>query len=380
MSDAISAMTPSAIGLSVSSVKTQNGNQRQSAVAKAGTRRRVRSTLSLTDLTNLIAPAYKVNIKSYGFNMYGKAAGGASAGDLRQIYNAAGSQYWFEAYGLPAIDINANPTTCNMQQLMYKAVDIRNVDNATLPVPLVINPLQGGSDQTRLESQFQYIDGSQKHTFVNSGNTTVYGEFWELIPRHPMIAYNTDGTAKTIGDDVIADYATNQPVANVATPVYTTASYNAVSDNMVRINSKLNRINSKYKVSKPVKICIQPGGTFVYTMSFGSFKCTNTEWNVLVGNNANDDYNRAQWIPGFTKILVARFWGELSHTVAVDRVYSAVNCGPLSLMHTMSEYHHCRAMPFQPTKNVILDYRMDKSTAATYHVDELEQDNENFDN
>jgi len=378
MRDAISLESAPTIYTTVSGISEQNGNERQSATSLS-LKKQPRHNMSLMDLTSLLAPPFKCAITSYGYNMYGKTAGsyppGTGAGDLRNIYSPAGQQYWFEAVGLPASDRSFTPTIMDVDSLITKSKDIRNIADIT---PVSGQPLMQSTGESK-ELQFQYMSGYQRHEFVNAGNTTVHAEFWELHPRHPMTGYASNGTYTGVGADVLADMATNQPLANTLRPVYTTTSYDAVTDLSVRINKYLDTVNAKYKVSKPVRVTIQPGGTFVYTMKFEPFKFTNTEWNALIGTGTADT-SHANLMPGFTKLLCARFWGELSHNAGSEsHLYSAVNCGPVNLMHIQKEYHHCRACPYQPTKNVIIDYRLDTSAAATEHMDELNQDNEAFD-
>jgi len=378
MKDAISLSTyaPS-VSMTISGVSQQNGNERQQAQSVL-TKGQLRPYLSIADLTSLLCPPFKVKTSSYGYNGYlYDSTKTAAAGDLRNIYQPAGGQYWFEAYALPAVGLDNCPTILDVQTLISKAKDIRNIANIADPPN---NPLLALDK----DLQFQYLGGYQRHQFVNSGNTTVFMEIWELHPRHPMIAYNTaSGPVKpnTIGTDVLADMVTNQPLGNTLAPLYTTTSYDSVNDMSVRITNNMDRINMKYKVSKPVRVTIQPGGTFVYTIKLEAFKMTNSEWATLIGPpGSNPNLNGAQWMPGFTKAICARIWGEMSHSEASEaHLYSAVNSGPVNLMHTQTDYHHCRAMPFQPTKNVIIDYRLDQSNTAVEHMDELEQENEAFD-
>lgn len=380
MRDAIALESAPTIYTRVSGISDQNGNERQSATSYP-LKDQPYPNLTLRDLTSLVCPPFKVAITSYGFNgtLYSSADATTKPGNLRNIYTQAGRQYWFEAYGLPAYDISTNPTTMDVNQLMMKARDVRNIANIVNPAADPLNP----STTDAVDQQFQYMAGFQRHEFVNSGNTTVHCEFWELHPRHPMVAYALSGgaiRAATIGADVLADMVDNQPLANTINPTYTAASYDSTNDMSVRITKNLDRINSKYKVSKPVRVTIQPGGTFVYTMKFTPFKCTNTEWQHILYPPVNSALSAVHWMPGFTKILVGRMWGELSHNEGDgNHLYSAVNCGPINLMHIMKEYHHCRACPYQPTKNTIIDYRLDTSAAAVEHMDELNQDNEAFD-
>lgn len=385
MRDAIALESaPSALSY-LSGISDQNGNERQSA-SSILSKPRYPYYLTLKDLTSLLCPPFKVKISTYGVNQYA-GNNNTPAGNLRTIYSPAGQQYWFESIGLPAKkEAGTNATILDVDTLIKKAPDVRNVAQSTPAHPidgpggteLIDNPgLEGRFDQ-----QFQYLSGFQRHQFVNSGNTTVHCEFWELHPRHPMNLWNTTTSAYySIGADVLADYITNQPLGNALAPTYTTTSYDAVTDLTVRITNSLDRVNAKYKHTKPIRVTIQPGGTFVYTMKFEPFKCTNTEWNYLLapgGPGVNPTIIQA--LPGFTKILVGRFWGELSHSAAAAGLHGSVNAGPLSLDHIQTEYHHCRAMPYQPTKNTIIDYRLDTSADAVYHMDELEQSNEAFEN
>lgn len=379
MRDAIALTSAPSIYTSVSGVSEQNGNERQYASSKP-LKTQMNPYLTLKDLTSLVCPPFKVKVSCYGNNCYSyvSSPNPAAAGTLRNLYSPAGSQYWFESVGLPAYTQGINPTIMEVTDLMAKAKDIRNTANIIDPT---VNP---PVMPEQLDFQFQYLNGYQRHTFVNSGNTTVHMEVWELHPRHPMLGIKPSGQFigyNTVGADVLRDYTANQPLANNLKPQYTTASYDSVTDLSVRITPFLDTVNVKYKVSKPVNITIQPGGTFVYTMAFEPFKCTNSEWQTLIDpNTAGGLTSFPHYIPGFTKLLVARAWGELSHSAASEHLYGAVNAGPLSLMHTMVEYHHCRACPYQPTKNTIIDYRLDTSTSATYHEDELEQKNEDFEN
>lgn len=387
LTDAIKLQYPAASLASISRVSEQNGNERQSA-SSILTKPRYPYYLTLRDLTSLIAPPFKAKITSYGYNtaLYTGPSAAAPEGNLRTLYSPSGKQYWFESIGLPAIDPTANPTILSVDQLIKKAPDVRNVANVT-PNTTGLGPLIVPNDSA-LDQQFQYLSGYQRHQFVNSGNTTVHCEFWEAHPRRPMPGYLYLGagphTALTIGQDVLADFRANVPLQNTQAPVNTPSSTDELTDLSVRINSDSATTHYKYKITKPMRVTIQPGGTFVYTLRFEPFKFTNTEWNVLLAPNYVDvmanPFNQSHFIPGFTKILVGRMWGELSHSEQVDHLHPHVGAGPISLNHIMTEYHHCRALPYQPTRNVVTDYRLDTNNDIVFHEDELEQDTEAFAN
>ena len=327
-----------------------------------------RNGFNFGDIMNIIAPVYKVILKTHGHNQFNhpfptlitskdNAVTALNrtefAGTLRTIKSTSGQQSWTEFIGLPAYDPNLNATICSVDDLMAKV----NADTSHISTNLTMASLRSGS----VERQLQYNGGSQTHTFSNMANSIVNIELWELHPRHPMPGYDIlTSLPNTIGAQIITDMGLKYSNANVTFPRRDNTVINDVNDINITITPNLPTLNAKFKISKPLKVKLAPGDVFTYKLVFPSFKITNSDWNYLAGDMTDgSDKQRNHLIPGFTKILCMRTYGEIgTNDQTLGTNYTSVGATPTQITHQQVEYHNVRSIPWvEPSSTNICDYQ-----------------------
>lgn len=341
---------------STTSVRTSKKGEQVTIYGKSNVTHK-RNGFTFGDVMNIIAPIYKVILKTHGHNQFGRAVPtlitskddavtvlnrSEFAGTLRTIKSVSGKQSWTEFLGLPSFDPNRNATICSVEDLMAKV----NADTSHLSTNTTLTLLSDGA----LERQLQYNGGSQTHTFSNMVSSVVYIELWELHPRHPMAGFDNVGTYNSIGAQVLTDITTGTNVGltagggNATFPRRDSTRYDDVNDINVTITPDLATINAKFKISKPIKVKLAPGDVFTYKMVFPSFKLTNSDWNYLQGGVTSI---KNQLIPGFSKILCMRTYGEIgTNDPTLGTNFTSVGPLPTQITHQQIEYHNVRSIPW----------------------------------
>lgn len=373
--------------------------------------------LSLKAITDLICPIFSYKRVGYGNQWNTRTFNSqisANRAGLNKSYNwNPGRQYWAEYMVMPVYNAGQNQATPaqtrfdqdnftgNIQNLMTKAKDIYNEQStfsAGRPVGASdylhpgVNVLSSSMTLQAIKSMyglsFDYHGGYQEHTWVNATSCDVTIFVTECQPRQVMSCIKSLGPTEwfgttieryaplTIGDDVLEDYKANLPIGNNNNPIYNQSNNNNTStdqhtDPHVRINSLSNRTHYKWKCSKEIRIKLQPGERYSHKVAIDPFNFTETAWNKLINTSKDhtgstgDASAPVDWttapmmIPAISKMLVVRAMSELGWGLDGGGTLNAVGMVGGALLHTCTEYHKCRMLPFNFKTSTFLDYLLD---------------------
>lgn len=309
----------------------------------------------------------------------------------------AGTQAWFESVFLPAtwrptaspdLETTYVKNQCSMEGIIEMAWNIltgARENNAALA-----HSTENTNDAKKNDFAIHYNGGSQTHYFQNTCQHRVMFEAYEVIPRDSIVQYfndvtrtNTRTLSNSIADLATADYVNRLAPASGGLSASTAAgSYTSSLGGTTNANGQIicrkedpgfrlapwqDTVHRDYRVSKGTKGSIEPGGKLVYTLKTAPFKIMNSAYRRMVKTRQNDtnptndnQFNNdttVHLVPLFSKILVVRFWSEMSPgTLEVEKVstvdnpynFQTVASAPGRLIHYMVESHEARAVPSTP--------------------------------
>lgn len=329
-----------------------------------------------------------------------------------------GSQGWFESVFLPATFRNTNNTDleqthmkiqASMEGIIEAAYNVSSA--ARLNEPNLTHAPYNTNAARKQDFAIHYNGGSQTHYFHNPSQSRCSYELYELTPRDiiPNYMYELNLTNTRIVSIGVHEYATADyvnrtfPTTLGLSAATRGGTYNTSLDGGQNANGQIicskndlgfklapwqDSVHQTFRVSKGLKGTIEPGGKLVYTMKTGGFKMLNSTYRRIIKGRSSDNdptndeqFNNAacnHLIPKFSKILVVRFWSDIStKTMALDKVltvenphsFETVTNGPGRLAHYMVEKHTARAVPVtQAVAKVYKDYmKLDyNNTAADF--------------
>lgn len=337
--------------------------------------KRAARPMSIWDITNTIAPKFAIYKTGFANNWNNRLHGSAMTGveGLDKSVNIEpGKGAWREYLGLPLfnpkVGVSKDGFSFSVAALMIKSLDIINQTNAsrTEAIPTDEGDVFGYYNDNRT---FDYLGGGQRHFFKNTGNSDVIITFNECVPRERLCGLRKieGGTANqyqswSVMQDLLKSYASETPYTNTVNPTYPDADSNDINDMvddttdfLVRINPKSTQVHLRYLVSSSKTVRLSPGDEITYDMKFPAFNFMSSAFANLINEsevNSTADYE-AQWpllIPMFTKILTCKFTTEVGHsdeTGTTTTSYAKVGTLPGICLHTCTEYHECRALPYQ---------------------------------
>jgi len=370
--------------------------------ASKGPRRR-KFVYNNKQITDILASPLKLVIHGYGVNnlyyvrgqkindfVEGTATGTVvetTGGDLRTLGCLPGRQVYYEDVALKFKDPTTSNGTTNgcawtttVDNLMVRA----QYEGRTFQSHNTQTSLGFSSDESKLLNRFIYHGGCVIHKFTNTTNTTTYMEFREFTPRQifPQYTYlegsvtnaKNDGLYRTIEKDL-----TVQNVASLFLPTPTGTTFNQFDDKGFKYNSKCLLTNSRWVVGSPITVKVQPGETYTYKMVLPPFQFKTSEFMLLLNSGTtsmNGSDTTPVYVPGFTKHLMMRAWGEsnvysvsdkwndasattdtlldpmptdnLNNSEAPVQQLDRVTSAGVRLAHTRSEYHTYRGVPYNP--------------------------------
>lgn len=218
--------------------------------------------------------------------------------------------------------------------------------NIANTIPNILNDLT--------EMNFKYHGGVQIHKFTNTLNIDAYATFYEYVPKFPLTAEieRTESQSTALRfrgalklwryiyrDLQLTLNSTNAdtpylqfPIDNTPTPTYqdetqpdaiALANMDEPSDPDFGYNKRCRLTNHFFRVKKTAHVCIKPGETYTYTMSFNPFFLTDQFFRQMLINiraEANNSFNnislktlQPQYLPLFSKFLQVRFKGARVH-------------------------------------------------------------------
>lgn len=369
--------------------------------------------MSLQRITDMLCPIFSYKRIGFGNSWAHRAHNHLSgtyplkAGTVKSMIWSDGNQYWNEFIGLPLHNFGGTSEGhtdtftydgfhASISELIGKAMDIRNDSQSThitrpTGTSTILQPdtdvldTTGGTPSKDLKSWnslcFDYLGGYQEHTFVNTSENMVTIFLQEAQPREVMSGLMADLPnnssklkVRSIGRDLLVDYKSDLPLANAYKPQFTTsgsgtnnASTDELSDPCVKINKRSNLVHRKYLISKEEKVTLAPGDTYTHRMNFPAFNFTESTFNMLASTAADEQSTSVtaarttpMLIPMFTKILIVRAKSELGFGVNAGRTaFTGVGQLPGSLIHTCTEKHTCRMLPYSVPYQTFVDYNLD---------------------
>ncbi len=387
--------------------------------------------LSAKEITDLLCPMFEYKRIGYGNTWnnrrYDETVYNSVAGFNRSLQWGGGKQNWQEyivmpaynpgksGFGAPSSEFQQDNFTGNIVELIMKANDVRNdvpVNTVTIPTDQAnfllpgVNPINStvpiGNVKRLYGMVFDYHGGYQEHTWSNPTTGTVTIFVQECQPRAVMSLIRSLGTITnggqtlerfaplTIGTDVLEDYKANLPLGNSFKPQFNALSNNntatdELTDPHVRISQHSNRTHYKWKVGKEIKVVLAPGEKYSHRVAIDPFSFTESAWNKLI--NTNRDHagltagSQPEWssipmvIPAISKMLVVRCMTELGWGQTEGGVVNAVGLIPGALLHTCTEYHKCRMLPYQFKRSMFLDYWLDNGATRIINTETDEAEN-----
>lgn len=386
-------------------------------------------TMSAKKITDLLCPIFEYKRIGYGHEWtartYDNTAINSTAGSSRAYQWAGGRQHWCEylvmpvynagtsAFGAPNSAFQQDNFSGNIAELIMKADDIRNgKENNTVTLPIfqsdfivpAVAPLNGtvpiGNVKRLYGMSFDYHGGYQEHSWTNPSSSQITIFVTECQPRQVMSCIRSLGqianggqtierfTPITVGLDVLEDYKANLPLSNSLKPQFNAASNNntstdEITDPHVKITANSNRTHYKWKVGKEIKITLAPGERYTHRVAIDPFSFTESAWNKLVNtdrDHAGVSIGQPAWssvpmvIPAISKMLVVRATTEVGWAQSGANV-SAVGLVPGALLHTCTEYHKCRILPYQFKTSMFLDYWLDNGATRIINTETDEAEN-----